>query len=552
MRSDVIKSGRERAPQRSLLNVLGLDESDMEKPFIGVANSYSQLVPGHLHLRSVGEAVREGIAQSGGIGFEFNVPAICDGLAMGHEGMFDVLPSREVIADSVELVAQAHRLDGLVLVSSCDKIVPGMLMAALRVDIPSIVVTGGPMLPGYSRGRKLTLGSTFEAIGAVEAGKLDEDELKIIERDCCPGCGSCAGLYTANTMACLAEALGLSLPGCATAHAVSSKKMRLAKQSGRRAVELVMEGTLPTGIATRHAFENAITMDMLIGGSTNTALHLPAIAREAGISVTLDDFDEISRRTPHICKLAPAGEETMSDLDEAGGIPAVMAAAKDYLNDSPTVSGLTVHRICENAWYYDNGVIRTVEKPYREEGGIAILSGTLAPLGSVVKSGAVDPGMIKFKGRARVFDSEEPAMRAITGGEIKSGDVLIIRYVGPRGAPGMPEMLAPTSMLSGMGLDTTVALVTDGRFSGATKGGAIGHVCPEAATGGPIALVRDGDEISFDIGERRLDLEVSQEELEKRRKDWTNPAKPLKGYLKRYRELVSGAHLGAVLGEEND
>jgi len=552
MRSDIVKSGRERAPQRSLLRALGLDEPDIDKPFIGVANSWCQLVPGHLHLRQLGEAVREGIAQAGGIGFEFNVPAICDGLAMGHQGMHYVLPSREVVADSVELVAQAHQLDGLVLVSSCDKIVPGMLMAALRIDIPCVVLTGGPMLPGYSQGRKLTLGSAFEAVGAVGAGMMDEDDLRAVEEECCPGCGSCAGMYTANTMACLTEALGLSMPGCATAHAVSARKTRIAKQSGRRAVELVKQGTRPREFATRQAFENAITIDMLIGGSTNTALHLPAIAHEAGITLTLDDFDDISRRTPHICLLAPAGEHTMSDLDEAGGIPAVMSAAKRYLNDIPTVSGENVHRISERARSYDNGVIRPPKKPYHAEGGIAVLRGTLAPVGSVIKSGAVDPAMFKFRGRARVFDAEEPAMRAIMDGEITAGDVVLIRYVGPRGAPGMPEMLAPTAALTGMGLNASVALVTDGRFSGASRGGAIGHVCPEAYAGGPIALVREGDEISFDIKSRRLDLEVGTQEIEQRRKAWKRPEKPLSGYLKRYRLLVGGAHLGAVLGEENE
>ncbi len=524
----------------------------MEKPFIGVANSWSQLVPGHLHLRQLGEAVREGVAQAGGRAFEFNVLAICDGLAMGHEGMNYVLPGREVAADSVELVAQAHSLDGLVLVSSCDKIVPGMLMAALRVNVPCVVLTGGPMYPGYSRGRKLTLGSTFEAIGAVEAGKMGEEELRAIEQECCPGCGSCAGMYTANTMACLTEALGLSLPGCATAHAVSARKLRLAKQSGRRVVELVNGGINPTDLVTRQAFENAITLDMLIGGSTNTVLHLPAISREAGITITLDDFDEISRRTPHICMLALAGEHTMSDLEEAGGVPAVMSAAREYFNDIPTVSGETVYGISEGARAYDNGVIRPVDNPFHTEGGITVLRGTLAPLGSVIKSGAIDPGMMEFSGQARVFDSEGPAMRAILDGKIQTGDVVVIRYVGPRGAPGMPEMLAPTSALAGMGLDSSVALITDGRFSGATRGGAIGHVCPEAAAGGPIAMVREGDMISFDIKKRKLDINVSPDELEERRKESSQPVKPLSGYLKRYRELVSGAHLGAVLGEENE
>ena len=359
-------------------------------------------------------------------------------------------------------------------------------------------------------------------------------------------------MYTANTMACLTEALGLSLPGCATAHAVSARKLRLAKQSGRRVVELVNGGICPVDIITRQAFDNAITLDMLIGGSTNTVLHLPAISREAGITITLDDFDEISRRTPHICMLAPAGEHTMSDLEEAGGVPAVMSAARGYFNDIPTVSGETVHGISEGARAYDNGVIRPVDNPYHTEGGIAILRGTLAPLGSVIKSGAVDPGMMEFSGRARVFDSEEPAMRAILDGKIQTGDVVVIRYVGPRGAPGMPEMLAPTSALAGMGLDSSVALITDGRFSGATRGGAIGHICPEAADGGPIAMVREGDMISFDIKKRKLDINVSPDELEERRKDSSQPVKPLTGYLKRYRELVSGAHLGAVLGEENE
>lgn len=546
MRSDRVKKGMERTPHRALLKSVGVTDSDMDKPFIGIANAWNDIVPGHKHLRGLAEKVKEGIREAGGVPFEFGVIGICDGVAMGHEGMSYSLPSREIIADSIEVMTQSHRFDGIVMLGSCDKIVPGMMMAMLRMNVPAIMVTGGPMLPGRLDGKDLTLISAFEAIGSVQAGKMTIEELKRIEDKCCPGCGSCQGLYTANTMACMAEALGMSLPGCATAHAVSGDKARIAEESGRRIVDLVKDDIKPLDVVSRQSFENAIRVDMSIGGSTNTVLHLTAIAAEGGVELKLDDFDRISSETPHICHMGPGGPYSMKDLDEAGGIPAVMSRIKK-LKDLPTVSGRTIKAITKAAKVERADVIHNQADPVHKTGGISILYGSLAPEGAVVKSGAVSDKMLKFSGKAKVFDSEDAAIKAILGKKIKPGDVVVLRYVGPKGGPGMPEMLGPTSAIAGMGLSESVALVTDGRFSGGTRGPCIGHVSPEAVEGGAIGLLKDGDAIVIDIPGKKLDVKLSKAELEARKKAFKPKQKKLTGYLARYARNVTSAATGGLI-----
>jgi dihydroxy-acid dehydratase len=551
MRSDDVKKGIERAPQRSLLKALGVTDEEIERPFIGVVNSWNEFVPGHIHLDRIADAVKAGIRLAGGTPFEFNTIGVCDGIAMGHEGMRYSLPSREVIADSIELMIEAHRMDGMVLIPTCDKIVPGHLMALARINLPSIVVTGGAMCPGFVGDESVDLISVFEGVGAYKSGKMPEGQLKDLEDLACCGAGSCAGLFTANTMACVTEALGMSLPECGTCHAVDAKKIRMAKKSGMQIMELVEEGVLPSAIMTRKAFENAIRLDMAIGGSTNTALHLPAIAHELGIELKLELFDQLSKTTPHLVNLRPGGEHFMQDFDRAGGVPAVMDRIKDLLHlDCLTVTRKTLRENMAEMRVVspkkNREVIRTMKNPYHREGGIAVLYGTLAPGGSVVKQSAVDPKMLIHRGPARVFDSEEEAKKAIRKNKIKGGDVVIIRYEGPKGGPGMREMLEATAAIAGAGLIDSVALITDGRFSGGTRGPCIGHVSPEAAEGGPIALVRDGDIIEIDIPSRKLNLSVPEEEL-RQRKPKIPPPKIKKGYLTKYSKSVSSADEGAVL-----
>lgn len=542
MRSDNIKTGTEKAPHRALLKSLGLQDDDMNKPFIGVANSYTNIVPGHIHLRQIGEAAKEGILSAGGIPFEFSTIAVCDGIAMGHQGMRYSLPSREIIADSVEIMIQAHSLDGLVMISNCDKITPGMLMAAARVDIPSIMVTGGPMAAGRHHGKKVSYSSMPEAVGQVAAGKLSEAELLELESNACPGCGSCSGMFTANTMACMTEALGMSLPYCATSLATSAFKMRLARATGKQVLKLVEKDLKPSQILTKEAFENAIAVDMALGGSTNTTLHLPAIAKEAGLKLPLSTFDAIGRKVPHICSMIPSGVYAMEDLDAAGGVPAVMNELKSLLHTKlPTVSGKTVLENIKTAQVQDRNVIHTISDPVHKEGGIAILTGNLAPKGSVIKSAGVSEKMMKHTGPAKVYDSESEALTAIRGKQVIPGDVVVIRYEGPRGGPGMPEMLFPTATIAGMGLAESVALITDGRFSGATRGGSIGHVAPEAFEGGPIAVIKNGDIITINIPNRVLKVELSDKELKERLAAWKpRPPKISKGILSRYKPTPSG------------
>ncbi len=550
MRSDQAKKGFERAPHRSLFYANGLIQEELKRPLIGIANAFNEIVPGHIHLNKIAEAVKAGVRLAGGTPLEFNVIGVCDGIAMGHIGMHYSLPSRELIADSVESMVLAHAFDGLVLVPNCDKIVPGMLMAAGRVNIPAIFVSGGPMMAGRYRGRDIDLKTMFEAVGRYQAGELSAEELQELELAACPGCGSCAGLFTANTMNCLTEALGMGLPGNGTIPAVTGARIRLAKQAGMQIMTLVERDIRPRQIMTPEAFENAIATDMAVGGSTNTVLHLPAIAHDAGVDLPLDLFDKVSQRTPYLVKLSPAGPHHMQDLDEAGGIPAVMAELLQQNlihRDALTVTGRTVAENLQAA-VRRTEVIRPLSEPYSPNGGIAILRGNLAPEGSVVKAGAVDPEMMRYRGPARVFDSEEAALEAILSRAIRPGDVIVIRYEGPKGGPGMREMLMPTSALAGMGLDDKVALMTDGRFSGATRGAAIGHVSPEAAAGGPIALVQEGDIIAIDIHARTLTLEVDEEELARRRALWEPPEPKIKtGYLARYAALVTSAGQGAIL-----
>jgi len=551
-RSRVMIEGLERAPNRALLFATGLPREELHKPFIGVVSSFSDLIPGHIHMRRLERAIEHGVHAGGGYSFTFGVPGICDGIAMGHSGMRYSLPSRELIADIIEATVNAHCLDGLVLLTNCDKITPGMLMAAARINVPAIVVTGGPSICGHYKGRRLDLvRDTFEAVGRRRAGKIDAREMACIEIEACPSAGSCQGLYTANTMSCITETMGMSLAGCGTSLAVTSLKDRLAYLSGMRVVELVEKGITPRKIMTRAAFENAITVDMALGGSTNTCLHIPAIAREAGVKIDLKLFDKISRRTPNITKLRPSGEHFMEDLEYSGGIPAVLNVLRPLLKDSPTVSGPSIIEIAEAAEVGDSNVIRSLDNAYSKEGGIAVLYGNLAPNGSVVKQTAVGDEVKKFTGKARMFDSEEAAMKAIMSRQIKAGMVVIIRYEGPKGGPGMREMLSPTAAIAGLGLEGSVGLITDGRFSGGTRGLSIGHVSPEAAAGGPIALVEDGDTIVIDIPGRKVDVKVSDAVLAKRRKKWL-PPKPrvTSGYLARYAKLVTSGETGAVL-EEN-
>ncbi|HLA37470.1 MAG TPA: dihydroxy-acid dehydratase [Candidatus Brocadiales bacterium] len=548
MRSDTIKKGLERAAARSLLYATGLGKEDMAKPFIGVATSFTELIPGHVHMRRLESAIEKGIYAAGGVSFLFGVPGICDGIAMGHPGMRYSLASREIIADAIECVANAHCLDGLVLLTNCDKITPGMLMALARLNIPGVVVTAGPMLCGHYRGRRLSMvADTFEAVGRRRKGEITQEEMDRLEMEACPGAGSCQGLYTANTMACLTEAMGMSLPGCAASLAVSAEKDRIAFRSGQASVRLVKEGINSRKIMTREAFENAVIMDMALGGSTNTCLHIPAIAREAGVELGLEVFDRISRKIPHLVNLVPGGEYYLEDFYYAGGVPAAMKMLEEDLFNCLTISGKMIKDITKDAEVADPAVIKSKEEVKGEEGGIAVLYGNLAPQGAVVKQSAVAREALRFKGTARVFDHEEGAMKAIMDKDIRPGSVVVIRYEGPQGGPGMREMLSPTAALAGMGMDTSVALITDGRFSGGTRGPCIGHVSPEAVVGGPISLVEEGDEIVIDIPARRLELNVPENILKRRREGW-KPIRPeVNGYLARYARLVGSAHRGAVL-----
>jgi dihydroxy-acid dehydratase len=546
-----MKTGLGRAPSRALLAAMGITSEEMARPLIGVANSANELVPGHMHLNRIAEAVKAGIRIAGGTPLEFCTIGVCDGLAMGHVGMKYSLASRELIADSVEIMAMAHPFDGLVLIPNCDKIVPGMLMASLRLNIPAVVISGGPMMTGRFQGKKVDVIDVFEAVGRVKAGRMSESELSELEEKACPGCGSCAGMFTANSMNCLTEALGLGLPGNGTIPAVSAARIRLAKMAGMKVMELLSHDLHPRRIATLEAFRNAIAVDMALGCSTNTVLHVPAIASEAGIEIDLKMFDEISSITPHICSLSPGGPHHLEDLDSAGGVQAVLKVlAGNGLVDPHvlTVTGKTLGENLERAGVLDSDIIRPLENPYSRQGGIAIIKGNLAPDGAVVKQSAVSPKMLKNKGRARVFDSEEAAVQSILEGEIKPGDIVVIRYEGPCGGPGMREMLNPTSALVGMGLDQSVALVTDGRFSGGTRGAAIGHVSPEAAHGGTIALVQEGDEIIIDIPGKTISVNLSESELIARRSSWSAPKFTItSGYLARYASQVSSAAQGAIL-----
>jgi dihydroxy-acid dehydratase len=548
LRSDAIKQGLERAPHRAILKCLGVTDKDMDKPFIAVVNSFTEIVPGHMHLNQLAKFVKDGIRSAGGVPFEFNTIAICDGLAMGHEGMRYSLPSRELIADSVEVMVQANKFDGMVLIASCDKIIPGMMMAAARLNLPAIVVTGGPMLSGKFKGRKVDVTYIFEAVGEITSCKASLEDLREIEDRAFPGCGSCNGMYTANTMACAVEAMGMSIPRCATAPAVSSHRLRIAKESGEKIVELVRKNLKPLDIMTFEAFKNAVVVDMALGGSTNALLHLKAIAGEAGIDLPLKLFDELGRKVPHLCDMRPSGPHDLEELDAAGGIPAVMKELSCFLHlNAITVTGKTVKENIEKAFVYDREVIRPLTNPVHTHSGVAILSGNMAPNGAVVKLTAISPNMLIHKGPAKVYDSEEEALKAILNKEITHGDVVVIRYEGPKGGPGMPEMLLPTAAIAGMGLTESVALITDGRFSGATRGPCIGHVSPEAAEGGPIAVVKNGDMISIDIPKRKLNVELTEEEIEDRLKSW-EPKKPKiqKGYLKRYSILVGSAETGGT------
>jgi len=548
LRSDVTKIGLERAPHRCLMYATGVDPADLKKPYIGVVSSFTDLIPGHVGMRDLERAIENGVYAGQGRPFIFSVPGICDGIAMGHPGMYCSLPTRGLIADMIEMVVQGHALDGIVLLTDCDKITPGMLMAAARLNIPAIVVTAGPMLAGHYNDRRLSLvRDTFEAIGQAQAGKISEAAVRELEIRACPGAGSCQGMYTANTMACITEAMGMSLSGCATAPAVLADKKRIAYRSGQRIVELIEENICARDIMTKNALENGIAIDMTLGGSTNTVLHLMAIAHELEIPVTLDDFDRISRSTPHLANMRPGGDHMMEDLDIAGGIPAVMKALGKRIHDEMTVNGLSWKQIQRRARVMDPEVIKPARQAYHEEGGIAILKGNLAPEGAVIKQSAVAPEVYIFTGKARVFDSEEAGMRALMQGKIKTGTVVVIRYEGPRGGPGMREMLSLTSAIVGMGMGESVALITDGRFSGGTKGPCVGHISPEAAAGGPIALIRNGDEITLDIPARKLSVKLTKKELAARLKKWKRPKKKLTGYLARYASQVTSASDGAVL-----
>ncbi|MBI2918631.1 MAG: dihydroxy-acid dehydratase [Chloroflexi bacterium] len=546
MRSDLIKRGIERAPHRALLRALGCTDSEMEQPFIGVVNSFSEVIPGHTHLRLIAQAVKDGVRSAGGTPFEVNTIGVCDGLAMGHAGMCYSLPSRELIADSVEVVVRAHSFDALVLVPNCDKIIPGMLMAAVRLNIPAIVVSGGPMLAGRWQGEAIDLSTMFEAVGKAVRGDLSPKELARLEEAACPGCGSCAGMFTANTMNCLTEALGMALPGNGTIPAADARRIRLAKEAGRRIMTLLQDNVCPRDIVTRDALHNTFTADMALGGSTNSILHLMALAHEAGVDFPLEAINKVSQVTPHLCKISPASHYHVEDLDQAGGIPAVMREVRDLLRlDAVTVAGKLGETVERSSGRWGE-VIRPRSEPYSPTGGLTILWGNVAPEGAVVKSAAVAPQMRRHSGPARVFDSEEAATASITARAIKPGEVVVIRYEGPRGGPGMREMLAPTSLLAGLGLDDKVALITDGRFSGATRGSAIGHLSPEAAAGGPIAALKNGDIVDIDIPAQRLEVRLSEAEL-KRRVVPPFTLRVNEGYLLRYAQRVTSASRGAVL-----
>lgn len=550
LRSNNMKSGMQQAPSRSLLNAVGMTPEEMRKPIIGIVSSFNEIVPGHINLDKISDAVKLGVAEAGGMPVVFPAIAVCDGIAMGHLGMKYSLCSRDLIADSTETVAMAHQFDALVMIPNCDKTVPGMLMAAARLNIPTVFVSGGPMLSGKVKGKNTSLSSMFEAVGAYTAGKISEDDVLEYENKTCPTCGSCSGMYTANSMNCLTEVLGMGLRGNGTIPAVYSDRIRLAKRAGYAVMEMLKRDIRPRDIMTKEAFINALTMDMALGCSTNSMLHLPAIAYEAGVELNVDIANEISAKTPNLCHLAPAGHTYIEELNEAGGIYAVMKEISKLglLNlDCMTVTGKTVGDNIKNAINLDTDVIRPAENPYSKVGGIAVLKGNIAPDSCVVKRSAVLPNMLKHSGPARVFDCEEDAIEAIKGGKIVPGDVVVIRYEGPKGGPGMREMLNPTSAIAGMGLDDTVALITDGRFSGASRGASIGHASPEAAVGGPIGLLQDGDIIDIDINANTVNARVSEEEFAKRRENWKPRINEVTGYLARYRKLVSGAPRGAVL-----
>jgi len=551
-RSDKVKKGIERSPHRALLRACGLSEEDYDKPLIGIANSYIDIIPGHVHLREFVQPIKEEVRKAGGVPIEFNVIGVDDGIAMGHYGMHYSLPSRELIADSIETVVEAHQLDALICIPNCDKIVPGMLMAAARLNIPTIFISGGPMLAGEANGKKVDLISVFEGIGQLKAGKITERELKLIEEQACPTCGSCSGMFTANSMNCITEVLGLGLPGNGTIPAVDPRRELLARQAARQIMELLRRNIRPRDILTVEAFDNAFAVDIAMGGSSNTILHLLAIAREAGIEYDLSRINEISKRTPNICKISPASHYHIQDLDNAGGIPAILKELirGGYLPhpDKLTVSLKTLREIAQEAPEADGEVIRRIEDPYSKEGGIAILFGNLAPEGAVVKTAGVDPKMLVFKGKAICFNSEEEAIDGILGGKVKPGHVVVIRYEGPKGGPGMREMLSPTSAIMGMGLGDKVALITDGRFSGGTRGACIGHISPEAASGGPIGIVQDGDEILIDIPNRKLELLIPEEEFKRRMENFKPIQKEVKSpWLRRYMKFVTSASKGAVL-----
>ena len=550
MRSDNAKAGMQQAPARSLFRALGLTDEEMERPLIGIVSSYNEIVPGHMHLDKIVDAVKQGVAMAGGTPIVFPAIAVCDGIAMGHVGMKYSLVTRDLIADSTECMALAHQFDALVMVPNCDKNVPGLLMAAARLNIPTVFVSGGPMLAGHVKGEKRSLSSMFEAVGSYAAGLMTEEDVKEFECKVCPTCGSCAGMYTANSMNCLTEVLGMGLKGNGTIPAVYSERLVLAKHAGMAVMDMLKKNIRPRDIMTEAAFRNALTMDMALGCSTNSMLHLPAIAHEAGVEMNVDIANEISAKTPNLCHLAPAGHTYMEDLNEAGGIYAVMneISKLGLLNlDCMTVTGRTVGENIKDCVNKNPEVIRTIDNPYSKTGGIAVLRGNLAPDSCVVKRSAVAPEMLVHEGPARVFDSEDDAIAAIKGGKIVAGDVVVIRYEGPKGGPGMREMLNPTSAIVGMGLGSTVALITDGRFSGASRGASIGHVSPEAAAGGPIGLVEEGDIIAIDINANTINMKVSDEELARRRANWTPKTKEVSGYLKRYAALVTSADKGAIL-----
>ena len=550
MRSDVIKKGVTRAPQRSLLKALGITDEEIKKPFIGVAQAANEIIPGHLHLKEIAQAAKDGIRMVGGVPFEFSTIGVCDGLAMNHEGMKYSLPSRELIADSIEVMAKAHAFDALVLVPNCDKIIPGMIIGALRVNLPTILISGGPMLAGVYQGKNIALSNVFEAVGKFQTDSISEQELKEVEDYACPGIGSCAGLYTANSMNIWAEASGIALPGNGTIPAVDARRIRLAKHAGMKIMELLEKDVKFLDIISKKAIENAIAVEMALGGSSNTMLHSLAIASEAGIPFDIDDFNRIREQVPQLCSLSPAGHYHIQDLDRAGGISALLneLSRKKIINlGEITTTGNNIGQNIKNASILDNEVIRTIENSYNPKGGIIFLKGNLAPQGAIVKSSAVHPDMLRHEGPARVFESEEESTKAILEGKIKKGDVIVIRYEGPKGGPGMREMLTPTSAIAGMGLDKDVALITDGRFSGATRGASIGHVAPEAAVGGPIAIVREGDIIKINIPQKRLDLKIEEEEIKQRLDKLKLPSSKIKsGYLKYYASFVESADKGAV------